>query len=53
MPPNMMTPLGAFSYAGDDRSCQRPCGCLSDPVVFGHWHPGWRHLLPGQEVCGG
>jgi len=53
MPPNVLIPLGAVSRAGGDSACRRPCGCLNDPAVFGHWHPGWRHLLPGQEVCGG
>jgi hypothetical protein len=45
----MMTPLGAVSYAGGDSACLRSCGCLNDPLVFGHWHTGWRRLLPGQE----
>ncbi len=22
-----------------DRPLQRSCGCLADPVVFGHFHP--------------
>jgi hypothetical protein len=34
-------PLYAPRPEGPDTASLRPCGCLIDPVVFGHWHPGW------------
>jgi hypothetical protein len=27
-----------------DATNRRPCGCTADPLVFGHWHPGWYKI---------
>jgi hypothetical protein len=39
---NPWTLLYAPRAEGPGITVRRPCGCVADPLVFGHWHPGWN-----------
>ena len=49
----MPSPFGVL-YAGfrpgPDAANQRPCGCHSDPVVFGHRHPAGCESKFGKGI---